>query len=561
MSSTTSSLTKTRKLIDVLRKCNGKSVVSEDALISPKAARILIYCGLLLLTGGLLAGTYYLQPRMAPFISAESLARILMVGLLIMSFVLAIKDIVTVLYTADDLETLLPMPLSATQIVMAKLATASILPVTISFVIMNSICLGFGIREGAGVTFIIGTVLSSILIPVTGISVALLLIVIFFRVFGFIRNRDITVAIGGIFTLGLTVAYIVITNTLDTEDAGKTSAALNSVASVSSVFPNISFMSKFMSGGSIIGIIVSILITACAVGLSLLAVKSFYLSTALAMQNTATGSGKVSREELSQISMNSTLKALTLYEGKSARRNPAYLIYGFVMSFVWPLLFALPLVLSKDSMLKGVTAPFGTTQALIASMAFALTASGFACGFNILPGSAFTREGDTFTAIRALPVGFEDYYRSKRNFSLFLVSLGSVLYVILGGIACLVTGFIPVEKIWVVIPGACSSFLLNIFFVNWMLLVHSRKPRFTWDSEAEFSRKLGGVNLVIIFFGMVAVVVFLIVISQLKNLDDAKYLGTFIKVSGVWLVINLISAFLMNKHAVKKAAQNLSSIE
>jgi len=31
---------------------------------------------------------------------------------------------------------------------------------------------------------------------------------------------------------------------------------------------------------------------------------------------------------------NDVLKALTIYEAKSARRNPAYLIYGYIMSFI-----------------------------------------------------------------------------------------------------------------------------------------------------------------------------------------------------------------------------------
>ena len=205
------SFSKVGKLITVLQKCNGKTAFGEgNSLISPGAAKLLL-CGFLLaLTAGLAAGVYYIQPFVAGFISAKGAAQGLMLVLLIMTFALAIKDIVTVLYTANDLELLIPLPFSASQIVMAKLAVVAVFPVCLCFVVLNGVCLGFGIREGAGLAFYIGSVLSSTLIPVTGIFAATLLVVLIFRIFGFIRNRDITVALGGIFTFEGSISGLLI---------------------------------------------------------------------------------------------------------------------------------------------------------------------------------------------------------------------------------------------------------------------------------------------------------------------------------------------------------------
>ena len=187
MNNTSKSLSKIRKLITVLRKCNGKSVVGDkNALISPRTARILMYTGLLILAVAIFWGAYLFQPEAALFIEVKSLAQVLMLVLLIVSFVLTVKDVVTVLYTADDLELLLPMPFSASQIVMAKLCVASVTPMILGLFFLNPVCLGFGIRAGAGVRYCIGTVLSSVVIPVTGIAAATLLVVIAFRIFGFI---------------------------------------------------------------------------------------------------------------------------------------------------------------------------------------------------------------------------------------------------------------------------------------------------------------------------------------------------------------------------------------
>ena len=117
----TGDLSKTKKLIAILKKCNGKAAVgNSEALISPRAAKILLYCGLLILVVGLFIGSYIVQPYISLFFGIEKIAQVLMMGILILSFMLSVKDIITVLYTTDDLELLLPMPFSATQIVMAK---------------------------------------------------------------------------------------------------------------------------------------------------------------------------------------------------------------------------------------------------------------------------------------------------------------------------------------------------------------------------------------------------------------------------------------------------------
>lgn len=556
------SFQKVRKLVTVLRKCNGKAIIEDkDALISPKAAKTLIYCGVLLLAGALFAAGFFVQPYAAGFLSAKNVAQLLMPLLLILSFVLTIKDIVTVLYTADDLELLLPMPFSAGQIAGAKIIVASSFPVIFSFIVMNTLCLGFGIREGAGISFIIGTVLSGILIPVTGVAAAVLLIVVIFRVFGFIRNRDMTVALGGIFTFALTLAYIFISNRFQGGGSREAAAMMNVFASASSVLPNISFMIKFMFEGNIFGLLVSAAIPAVLVLLAILAVRAFYFDTALSMQSTGVKKKAVSQSMLRSGKKNTLLKALTSYEAKSARRNPAFMIYGFVMSFFWPVLFILPMVLGNNLDFGEVSFPIGTVQAAVGTLSFGVMASCFACGFNVLPGTAFTREGGTFGAIRALPIDLGDYCRGKRNSSLLICSFGSVLYVILLGIVSVALGFVSIQNSWMFVIAACVSFLLDLIFIDLMLWKDSVKPRFDWDSESEFSRKLGAINIIVMVIGIAMLMVFLLSIALGKLLDYPKV------VSIVWIVYAAIPAAaavaapVVNHFMIKRTAENLEKIE
>lgn len=560
---TTGSFSKVWKLITVLQKCNGKGVIGgKDALISPAAAKILAVTGLVLLTGAIGLVAFFTEPFIAQAIEVMDIAKSLMLMMLLVSFMLSVKNVVTVLYTADDLAALLPMPFSANQIVAAKLAVTLRFPLGLSMVVLNSVCLGLGLRAGKGAAFIAGTLLSSVMIPVTGLAIAALLVVVAFRVFGFIRNRDITAALGGLFTLAITVAYIIISNRLRNNGSSQAAAAMTAFASVSDSFPNISFMTRFMAEGSVLWLLLSLAVSLAAMALAMLAVRLFYLSTALAMQSTGTGKKTVSKGALSGKKQADTGKALFSCEAKLTRRNPAYLIYGFAMTFIWPLMIVLPFVFGNSSFDGILRPPISTGASLLCAVSLGLAASCFACGFNNLAVTAFTREGSNFSALKAMPLDFKAYYNSKRNLSLLVCSLGSVLYIIILGVVCLMTGFITIQSSWTVLCGAVIAFLSNIIIINCMLLKNAKKPRFDWDSETEFSRRLTWMNVVAIVIGTVAFIAFFIALFVPAALGENGMIlplaaGIFVLLAAALAA----TAFAVSRAFVRIAEKSLMAVE
>ncbi len=561
-----SGFSKVRKLITVLQKCNGSQVAGgKDALVSPGAVKALIVFGLLFSAGAVFALFFFIEPFIAPFLPVAGILQAIMLIVLLISFILSVKNTVNVLYSADDLTALLPMPFTAGQIVSAKLAVVSKFPVGLSLFIINSVGLGLGIRAGLGAAFIIGTLLSSIMIPVTGIALAALLVVVVFRIFGFIRNRDITVVLGGIFTLLLTGSYIFLNNKLSRGNPQAAAAVFSTVASVSSGFPNIAYMSSFMFEGNVAGLFIGVGITIAVTALAMLAVKLFYFSTALSMQNTGTSRKAVNINSLAG-RKSGALKALTAYESRNTRRNPAYMVYGFAMTFVWPALVILPTVLGNN-LLSNLKPPLSLTSSVICALSFAVTASCFSCGFNILAVSAFSREGSAFSAIKSLPIEFNDYYKSKRNFAMLICSLGSVLYILILGIVCVVSGFITPVNSWVIVYASGICFLLNLILINLMLLKNSRKPYFDWDSETEISRKLSWVNITALVIGVFALIIFFISLAfssvpvkpeSVQN-STANYITVAVTAVGSTAVI-IATAVLVNRFAIKKAEANMEKL-
>lgn len=560
---TTGSFSKVWKLITVLQKCNGKGVIGgKDALISPAAAKILAVTGLVLLTGAIGLVAFFTEPFIAQAIEVMDIAKSLMLMMLLVSFMLSVKNVVTVLYTADDLAALLPMPFSANQIVAAKLAVTLRFPLGLSMVVLNSVCLGLGLRAGKDAAFIAGTLLSGVMIPVTGLAIAALLVVVAFRVFGFIRNRDITAALGGLFTLAITVAYIIISNRLRNNGSSQAAAAMMAFASVSDSFPNISFMTRFMAEGSVLWLLLSLAVSLAAMALAMLAVRLFYLSTALAMQSTGTGKKTVSKVALSGKKQADTGKALFSCEAKLTRRNPAYLIYGFAMTFIWPLMIVLPFVFGNSSFDGILRSPISTGASLLCAVSLGLAASCFACGFNNLAVTAFTREGSNFSALKAMPLDFKAYYNSKRNLSLLVCSLGSVLYIIILGVVCLMTGFITIQSSWTVLCGAVIAFLSNIIIINCMLLKNAKKPRFDWDSETEFSRRLTWLNVVAIVIGTVAFIAFFIALLVPAALgENGMILPLAAGIFVLFAAALAATAFAVSRAFVRIAEKSLMAVE
>ena len=564
----TGEFSKVRKLISVLEKCNGKSKIGgSEALISPSAAKIFADVGLVFLTAALTAAAYFAEPLISPYISLKDFTNVLMMILFLLSLVLSVKNIVTVLYTADDLPVLLPMPFSAGQIVIAKLTVTLKFPVVLSVILINASFFGFGLRAGMGAAFYIGTVLSSVLIPVTGLAIAALLTVVIFKCCGFIRNRDIMVAIGGILTLVLTVGYVIVSSILNSNDSPDAAlSALSAFSGLSEYFPNIAFMNGFMFDGSIIGLFVSLGITAAAIAFALLVIKLFYLSTALSMQNTGSAKKPVEKNMLSGRKKRGALKALTSYEAKNARRNPAYMIYGFAMTFIWPLFFVLPFAFGKNALFSNAGS-VDTSAALICAIFLGVAASCFACGFNNLPGTAFSREGGSFYILRAMPLDFKDYYKSKLRFAMLICSLGSVPYILILGIVCIATGIVTFTGSWVFLYSAFVCVLCNLIFVNCMLVSNAKSPVFTRDSETEISRKLGGINAVALIIGFVMYIALfvLIIIAMIPELSAIFINSTTVTIAAVtaavFALIVLVIAAALNKTSVKKAEKSLMVIE
>ena len=140
-----------------------------------------------------------------------------------------------------------------------------------------------------------------------------------------------------------------------------------------------------------------------------------------------------------------------------------------------------------------------------------------------------------------------------------ICSLGSVLYVVILGVVCLIMGTIAFESCWVILVGALAAFMTNLILINAMLLKNAKKPRFNWDSETELSRKLSWINIVAVVVGVILLMAFMIVLMFSSSLNRS---GAFAMTAGfVITAIVLIVGWAVNHFAVKKGEKLLRAID
>ena len=146
-----------------------------------------------------------------------------------------------------------------------------------------------------------------------------------------------------------------------------------------------------------------------------------------------------------------------------------------------------------------------------------------------------------------MPLDFKDYYKSKLRFSMLICSLGSVSYILILGIVCMVTGIVPITGSWVFLYSAFVCVLCNLIFVNRMLVSNAKSPVFSRDSETEISRKLGGINAVALIVGFVmyiALFVF-IIIAMIPELSVIILSSTTVTVAAVTAAVFALLIFVI----------------
>lgn len=506
---------------------------------------------------------------------------IYMVTALIM-IITAVPGLISLLYMSDDLHVLFSMPFSSTQIVAARMLNCLLYRLLASACTVIPLGAGYIIAAGIpGAAFIPGMLLALLVLPPVAVAISGAVTILIMTLFRGIRSKDNRVVIGVIATLVLIIGVNLLSsrNSLSvTEESVK--GFVSSIQGLSWIIPAAPFAARFQFGEGLMYLLYTVLVTLGLAGVFCLLEKALYLKGALQMINGSAKTSAMKADTIERSSHGSRLHtALVKKELRSVLREPAYMLNGWLMSFLWPLLMLLPMLMGEGDSASFWTGmlPRLTLSSAVSAFFIALLPAFFAVGFSNIAQHSISREGRSVQIMKQLPIRYSEQVRAKRDAAFVINLIPGAVYTLIIAIVLkiiLPNGIITEEEGTVLtyplllIPFAAIADALCVFILDNIMVSHGlKKPDLNWESAAVLSKK-NGFGLIVFFIGLICCFVFSLLGTMLPALPILLGIGAD-KPSApsvhplsalLMLALEAFIAFLTDKSLAKRANKYISRL-
>lgn len=556
-------------LTRVLRKVgSGQDTESEKKYAGDTRMILGVFFGIALAVGLFFAGGW-VSGYADLFGGTGAIFRCLFLITGISVFFFSVLDLVGTLYMSTDLPALLSLPFSADQIVLARILNACRTNVLLASVMVLPFGAGYGLKVSVSPMYWVGLILGDLCIPLSIVALAATVIILFMTVFRFFRSRDTVKIIGALLALAIAILFSVGINTNDKIDGEQARQAVSGVigtfAGVAAIVPSVPLDCDLMNNGSPLLILAVLGITAAYILIFLFVSRTLYLRGALAMQDTAAGSGKLEKEALAHASAKQSVrKAYIRRDIRTIFRTPAYLTNGWLMAFLWPVLLLIGLLRPGDSGSNLFSAfaldPANPITVAGPCIALGMLAAIVPCCLSCLGDTVINREGKSFYYMKMLPVPYSVQVRAKRDACARIFSVGSVGYVTVLAVAGLIAGLVSVPWVLytVILSAATLATMLNI-----QVLRGLKHTNLNWESESTIA-KSKAFNLVVFIISFIVLLILavassflLVMLGTVLNMDPglAAWLA-----AGLILLIMITAAVLLDRRVGTQAEKRLREL-
>ena len=415
----------------------------------------------------------------------------------LVTLLFGIPMVISVFYLSSDVEKLIPLPIKPWQIVSAKFLVVICYEYLMVLVFIGPLLLGYGIAAGSGILYWIFAVLASLFLPVLPLVYASVFAMAMMRIFRRMKNKDFLTILGTILGLVLALGISAGVNSMsgNMELSEMQSLLLekgNSLAGmISGFFPNFRFMIHGLAESDILQMLLFLGTSALVVAAFLWIAQKIYFSGVIGMNETSGRARRLTKEESARINRRSSArKAYFKKEWRQLFRTPVYFLNCALMTFIWPVIFAVPIAFSlmgsrEDLDMAGVGMEEvqmlfsgDLAQGIIMLSVFGVTA--FICTCSMASSTAVSREGKSYYFMKYIPVPYEIQVRAKTDLGIVIDLLGTMPYILIAGAAGVIwLGFSPAAvALSLVICG------LTVVMANYLqIMVDLTKPKLSWENE------------------------------------------------------------------------------
>ena len=467
---------------NTVSKKNGKKITSLLLLIIVAIALIPMAISI-----GAFSGVVY--DALAP-IHQEGM--VLMLAYTITSVIILVFGIfyvMSVFYFSKDIENILPLPLTPTQILSSKFVVTLVYEYFMEAIFLVPVIVDSGIKSSANVLYYIVSIFMFLTIPVVPLIVSSILIMLLMRVTNIGKNKDRFNVVGsvllmiGIFSISSYANKFTASNT-SVEQLQKLLMEGNN--SLINIFTNAFISAKLAtasvlhlsSGTGLVNLALYVLLNVLLFILFLILAEKLYLKGVVGINQAVSKRTKLTSDALEKgTTSSSTMKALVVKELKLLFRTPIYFLNCIIMNFIWPIFIAVPIITSggmKDIQAVGNKLGNPEIAGIVITAAFGISL--FISSSNCIASTAISREGQNLYFLKYIPVSYKKQINSKLLSGILMGLVGVLLMII---VAIIITN----PKVELILIALFVSLIGIIFTSETGILLDLFFPKLNWDTE------------------------------------------------------------------------------
>lgn len=395
---------------------------------------------------------------------------------------------INVLFFSKDTEFLLPLPVDAYKIVIAKMNCIIISEYMMYFIIFIPAIIAYGVILKLNICFYIVAFLVMLIFPIIPIMLISALMTIIMKFTNIFKNKDfvqyITVILSLILIIGIEFLVGADSNITNEELAQKL-VEVNGLVDVYSkgfmtLKPAINALINYNTLSGIANLLILTLATVFIYSVVIFIMSKLYIKV---VTNTVGSKASKNKKEHKKLyKQNSHIKAYLKKEFQNLIRNPIYFMQCVIPAFLFPVLILGSTYLGLKSEgvgditeLKNMLADMIITPV---GMAVSVSIIMFFFMFNYVSITSISRDGENAVFMKYIPISLEKQ-------CLYKILPGIILNFVPMFIVSVIIKIILQERVVIEVLVAINviTFLINVLNNYLMILIDLKNPKLSWTSE------------------------------------------------------------------------------
>ena len=406
----------------------------------------------------------------------------------IFTVVFGINVIINEFYFSSDLEHLLPFPLKAWEITMAKFTTIFFSDNIMQFTLVFACIIGFGIASRMSIIQWVLSFVLGFLLPLAPLLCCAILGILVMNISRLIRNEQTARRISIVFMLivfGIMFATIMSMKPLDIEDffVSVTNTDTLFVRLMKILFPQIGMLTNYMETGSILEVLKFLGLNAALILFLFASSELFYLKSIAGMSSNR--HSKTKNIDISKsCQCRSVNSALFYKEIRMLVRTPIFFRNCIAVTFIWPaFVFLVGKLLNVNIERSHLIETFLNNDIYTSILfIFSVSIAIIMTAMNCLGSNAFSREGQDIFFMKYIPVSYKAQWNIKAAVSILFSVLGTVPFIVIFGI------YIKMNIVHMLVCVLLQ--LATCVFVTYLgMLLDSVNPKLVWEDALSALRE------------------------------------------------------------------------